>query len=119
MAIAMKRGIPVLASLNIEATATFYADKLGFELMSNYGNYLIMKRDALVLHFWACEDKYIAENTSCYVDVQDVTGLYAEYQAAGVVHPNGTLQTHDYGMRDFAILDADGNMIKFGEPVEA
>lgn len=118
MAVKFTKAIPVLASLNIAATETFYQEKLGFQTISNYGNYLIMRRGAFVLHFWHCQDKYIAENTSCYVDAQGVDELYAEYEAAGVVHPNGKLRDHDYGMRDFSILDGDGNLIKFGQAIE-
>lgn len=117
MAIEFKKAIPVLASLNIDATEKFYQEKLGFETLDNYGNYLVMKRGNFVLHFWSTDDKYLAENTSCYVDVTGVDELYAEYEKAGVVHPNGKLTNHDYGMRDFSILDGDGNLVKFGQPI--
>ena len=118
MAIEFKRAIPVLASLNINATEKFYQEKLGFQTLDNYGDYLVMKRGTLILHFWSTQDKYLAENTSCYVDVSGVDALYAEYKVAGVIHPAGEIQNHDYGMRDFSILDGDGNLIKFGQPID-
>ena len=34
---------------------------------------------------------------------------------AGVVHPNGPLTDQPWGLREFAVLDGDGNMIKFGQ----
>ena len=55
------------------------------------------------------------KNTSCYVEVDEVDKLYEEMKIAGVVHPNGTLKDHPHGMREFAILDLHGNMIKFGQ----
>jgi hypothetical protein len=51
------------------------------------------------------------------VEVKDIDGLYEELKGVDVIHPNGTLQNHPYGMREFAILDNDGNMIKFGQPL--
>lgn len=115
MSITFTKAVPVLASLNIEATEKFYQEKLGFETVNNYGNYLLMERAGCMLHFWLTDDKYIAENTSCYVYVTGVDELYVEYDAAGVVHPNGRLADQYYGVRDFSILDGDGNLIKFGQ----
>lgn len=111
------RGIPVLASLDLDSTQQFYEEKFGFQTINKYHNYLIVKRDDIVLHFWQCSDKYIAENTSCYINVQGIDTLYAEYQAAGVIHPNAPLKSHDYGMREFAALDGDGNLLKFGQQI--
>lgn len=115
MAIEFTKAVPVLASLNIDATEKFYQEKLGFETINNYGDYLIMQREGLMLHFVLTDDKYIAENTSCYVYVKDVDELYAECEVADVVHPNGKLADQFYGVRDFSILDEDGNLIKFGQ----
>ena len=44
-----------------------------------------------------------------------IDALYEEMTAAGVVHPNGSLQEQPWGMREFAVLDGDGNLIKFSE----
>jgi catechol 2,3-dioxygenase-like lactoylglutathione lyase family enzyme len=115
MAIEFRQAVPVLASLNIPATEKFYQDKLGFKTINNYGNYLLMQREGLALHFTLTNDKYIAENTSCYVYVSGVDELYAECEAAGVVHPNGKLSDQFYGVREFSILDGDGNLIRFGQ----
>lgn len=110
------RGIPVLASLDIRKTVDFYKTKLGFNRQGYLDdNYAIIARDRFVVHFWKCNDKIHPENTSCYVDVQNIDQLYREYEASGVVHPNGKLENKPYGMREFAILDNDGNMIKFGQ----
>jgi hypothetical protein len=77
-----------------------------------------MSRGCIQLHFWHCSDKYIAQNTSCYVYVTNIEPLYAEYKASGIIHPNGPLKEQPYGMKEFAILDADGNLIKFGEVLD-
>jgi len=108
--------IPVLASLNIDKTVRFYNEKLGFNRVGwKDENYAVIVRDKIELHFWKCNNKIHPKNTSCYIQVKDVNGLYEEMKAVGVVHPNGPLKEQPWGMREFAILDEDGNMIKFGE----
>jgi catechol 2,3-dioxygenase-like lactoylglutathione lyase family enzyme len=119
MAIQFTRTIPVLPSLNIDKTERFYQEKLGFETVSKYGaDYLILKRGDCVLHFWPCDDPSLPQNSSCYVHMLGVDELYAEYEAAGVIHPNSKLSDEYYGLRDFSILDGDGNLIKFGQLLE-
>ncbi|NNC46452.1 MAG: VOC family protein [Winogradskyella sp.] len=113
------KGIPVLASLNIKQTVDFYKRKLGFDRIGYLDdNYAIIARDNFIVHFWKCNDKIHPENTSCYVDVQDIDQLYIEYKSQGVIHPNGPLENKPYGMREFAILDNFGNLIKFGEELD-
>jgi catechol 2,3-dioxygenase-like lactoylglutathione lyase family enzyme len=115
----MQQAIPVLASLDIEATQRFYTDKLGFEAGSRYPDYGICSRDGVQIHFWLTDDVDIPKSTSCRVDVVGVDRLYEEMSAAGVVHPNGALTDQPWGFREFAILDGDGNLIKFSERTAA
>lgn len=112
------RGIPVLASLNIKKTVDFYKTKLGFNKVGYLDdNYAVIARDNFVVHFWKCNDKIHPENTSCYVDVEDIDTLYEELKDFDVIHPNGKLENKPWEMREFAILDLDGNMIKFGQEI--
>lgn len=111
----LRRAVPVLASLDIEATQRFYVEKMGFTDIARYPDYGIVARDDVQIHFWLTEDADIPKATSCRVDVTGVDALYEEMNASGVVHPNGPLTDQPWGYREFAVLDADGNMIKFGE----
>lgn len=115
----LERAVPVLASLDIEATQQFYADKLGFTAVARYPDYGIVERDNVQIHFWLTEDADIPKATSCRVDVDGVDQLYEEMNASGVVHPNGPLTDQPWGLREFAVLDGDGNMIKFGQRTTA
>ena len=109
---------PVLASMNKDETQKFYQEKMGFETTSKYGaEYLIIARSQITLHFTICDDKYIAENTSCYIYVENIEPLYAEYKARGVLRPHDVLRDTYYGLREFAVIDGDGNLLKFGEKV--
>ena len=108
--------LPVLASLNIDKTVRFYKEKLGFDRLGwKDENYAVLGRDKIEIHFWKCNNKIHPENTSCYIRVKNVDDLYEEMKIAGVVHPNGPLKNQPWNIREFAILDEDGNMIKFGE----
>jgi DNA-binding transcriptional MerR regulator len=111
----LQRAVPVLASLDIQATQRFYAEKMGFTSVAQYPDYGTVERDNVQIHFWLTDDADIPKATSCRVDVDGVDQLYEELQASGVVHPNGPLTDQPWGLREFAVLDGDGNMIKFGQ----
>lgn len=111
----MERAIPVLASLDIEATLDFYAEKLGFRPVARHADYGIVERDDVQIHFWLTDDASVPKATSCRVDVTGIDQLYDEMSAAGVVHPNGPLTDQPWGLREFAVLDGDGNLITFAE----
>ena len=115
---ALTRAIPVLASLDLEATQRFYAERMGFDPLFTYPDYAISGRDGVQLHFWLTDDAEVPKLTSCRVDVIGIHALYDEMREAGVVHPNGALCEQPWGMKEFSVLDSDGNLIKFGERTE-
>ena len=115
MTTALRRAVPVLASMDLAATQRFYADKLGFHAGNRYPDYAVCSRDGVEVHFWLTDDPDVAKSTSCRIDVVDIEPLYEQYVAAGVVHPNGPLRDQPWGFKEFAVLDGDGNCIKFGE----
>jgi len=109
--------VPILASLNEDETVQFYTEKLGFTFHSAWDGYLIFSRDGVNIHLWPCNDAEIAKNTGCYVNVSEVDKLYAEYKQHSIIHPNGDLETKPWEMRQFSILDNNGNIFHFGEDV--
>jgi catechol 2,3-dioxygenase-like lactoylglutathione lyase family enzyme len=109
--------IPVLPSLEMSRTIAFYEKKLGFQVVSQYGDsYAILRKEHIFLHFWLCDLPIVVENSSCYVRVSRIEELYETYRSQNIVHPNGHLETKPWGMKQFSILDEDGNLITFGEP---
>lgn len=113
----LQTAIPILASLNAEETIKFYTEKLGFTFHNNWDGYLIFSRDKIQIHLWPTIDEAIPKNTGCYVNVTEVDKLYGEYQSLGLIHPNGKLETKPWQMRQFSILDNNGNIIHFGEDI--
>jgi len=114
----LKSAVPILASLNAEETIKFYTDKLGFTLNNNWDGYVILSRDEITLHLWPCKDPEIPKATGCYINVNEVEKLYDEYKQTGVVHPNGPLKEMPWKMKQFSILDNNGNIIHFGEEMK-
>lgn len=113
----LAKTFPVLASLDIAKTVLFYEEKLGFRKTWEDENYAIVLRDNIGIHFWHCDNQIFPENTSCYIEVTEINKLYEEYKIVEIIHPNGKIENKPWGMREFAILDLDGNMIKFGEDI--
>src|SRR5580765_7269010 len=106
--------VPVLASLDIGESEDFHVAKLGFTTRLREATYLIVEREGCELHFWRCDERHIAENTSCYVRA-DTRALHADFAARGLrLDPP---QDRDWGMREFYVIDPHGNLLKFGEPL--
>ncbi|MFN3436607.1 MAG: bleomycin resistance protein [Acidovorax sp.] len=110
---AVQSTVPVLASLNLAETLQFYTQHLGFAPLLQLDNYLILQRDGCELHFWPCNDRHIAENTSCYVR-GDTAVLHADFAARGLQIAPPVVQP--WGMKEMFVIDPHGNLLKFGEP---
>lgn len=113
----LKTAIPILASLNTAETVKFYTEKLGFAFHADWDGYLIFTKDGLDLHFWPTDDPAIPKATGCYFNVTEVDALFEEYKKQGVIHPEGALKDMEWGMRQFSILDNNGNIIHFGQDI--
>lgn len=111
---------PVLLTRDLSRTADFYTQHLGFSIVSLYPNYLILRRGAVALHFTHAADLDPKTNPcTTYVYVTGVRKFYAQCQSEGVLRQNAWLGDKDYGMRDFSLVDPDGNLLTFGEPKPA
>ena len=110
---------PILPSRDLEATKLFYKS-LGFGQPQLWPGYLIIRRGAVWLHFFHAPD--IAPSTSsagCYLYVDDADALFAEFErvglpSAGIPRLHGAPQDSDYGLREFAVVDLDGNLLRIG-----
>ena len=106
------RCIPILASLDIAETLGFYRDQLGFAGEA-IGDYAIVRRDAMELHFWLAQDHIHPENTACYIRGGQVPALFDEFAKRGVPGLSA-FEVKPWNMREFAILDPHGNLLRFG-----
>lgn len=110
-----KSAVPILYAQDIGRSVAFYEEKLGFTRAGIYPDYAVLRRDGIEIHLAKCDDRHVIENTQCRVNLAGIDELYAECQRHGIVHPNGPLKTQPWGLREFAVLDFDGNLIKFAE----
>ena len=106
------RAIPVLASLEIAASLDYF-HKLGFET-HNFGDntYGIALREHIEIHFWLCADKHVAENTSCYIRMNDIHALRANFAKRIDV---GRVVETPWGMDGLYVWDPSGSLVKFGQ----
>ncbi len=95
-----------------------YRDVLGFRVEFTYGEptfYAGVERDNVAIHLQAAsETKRQPGHGAINVFVTGVDPLYQELKARGA---RTTEEPADrpYGMRDFDIVDLDGNQLCFGE----
>ena len=106
------RAIPVLASLDIAASLDFF-HRLGFET-HDFGdhNYGIAIREHVEIHFWLCADRRVTEDTSCYVRVNDIRALRADFAKRIDV---GEVVETPWGMDELYVWDPSGSLVKFGQ----
>jgi uncharacterized glyoxalase superfamily protein PhnB len=102
---------------DIARSMEHYRDALGFTVTFQYGKpifYACLCRDEVSLHLLAAhESKRLPGNGGICVFVNDVDAVHAELAVRGarVIKPP---QNYDYGMRDFDVVDLDGNHLTFG-----
>jgi catechol 2,3-dioxygenase-like lactoylglutathione lyase family enzyme len=114
----MIRAVPLLASRDLEATATFYG-RLGF---TNKGapheewDYLIIEFGGSEFHFLG---PLVDQRTpgSCWVYADDVERVYEQWRSGADDTARVTPLTFtNFGMRAFTMFDPDGNEIRVGQP---
>ena len=102
---------------NMATSVEHCRDVLGFTITFQYGNptfYACLCRDEVALHLLAAQEtKRIPGNGGICVFVRDVDAVHAELAARGA-NVVKLPQNYDYGMRDFDVVDPDGNQLTFG-----
>lgn len=112
--------IPKLPMRNKELTRNFY-ENLGFKASENdFPGYLMMKNEAVEIHFFEFIDLIPGENYGqVYIRSSEIETLYTRCLERDVeIHPAGGLSKKSWGQKEFSILDPDKNLIIFGQPSE-
>lgn len=109
---------PVLPVRDVAAAVEHYRT-LGFAVDRYEGNaaYAFAERDGISLHLAQVDDLDPAVTTSAlYLYVSDADAVYARWRLA---RPAGRLVAPvdtEYGLREGAHVDPDGNLLRFGSP---
>jgi catechol 2,3-dioxygenase-like lactoylglutathione lyase family enzyme len=128
------RSISALPVRDTAAAVAHLRDKLGFTAVHFDESFAVLQRDEVRVHLWQADDEswleredlgerpvrsgaesFLAGTASCRIETEDVDALYGELKAANVLHPvsRDRITETDFGTREFATLDADGNLLEF------
>ena len=66
-------------------------------------------------------ESFIAGTASCRIAAEGVDELYEEMRESDVLHPasKDEVENTDFGTREFATLDLDGNLVTFFQWTES
>ena len=133
-AVALGRTIPALPVRDVPAAAAHLRERFGFDSPHETADFAVLVRDDSVLHLWGATDtgwrsrddladrpirsgaeSFLAGTASCRIEVDDVDALFEELATQGVLHDvaRGGVSVTDFGTREFATVDLDGNLMTF------
>jgi len=109
------QGAPVLHVPDVEETARFYRDTLGFTWDFGDASYAVVWRDNAAIHF--VKGGARPAGVHLFVWVRDVDAYWAEIARRGA-EVAGPPADQSYGLREFAVQDINGVRIVFGQDIE-
>lgn len=111
---------PIFPVRTLDAALAHYAT-LGFETFAyDHGDeYGFANRDGVGLHLAAVSDGHLPGSGSAYLYVRDADALYEEWSRTGVAGHTHPVAPTPYKLREGSHVDPDGNLIRFGSPIEA
>lgn len=106
---------PKLPMKDVSLTKDFYLNKLKFELLGDYGNYLIVGKDKIEIHFFEYKDLDAETNYGqVYIRTNDIDAFYRNLLNNKI---NGHVENKPWGQREFSLLDPDNNLLTFGQNI--
>jgi hypothetical protein len=130
----LHRTIPALPVRDVPRAVAHYRERFGFESPHETEDFAVLGRDDAVIHLWGATDEewrsrenlaerpigsgaesFLAGTASCRIELADVDALFEELQDKDVLHQvsRGGVDTTDFGTREFATVDLDGNLLTF------
>lgn len=113
----------VIAVPNLQTSAAFYRDVLGFTIHPIPDpRLLIYAQGNCEILAGECPDAIPPGELGdhrffAYLEVDDIASYHANVVARGA-DISKTLREEPWGMREFGVRTADGHLIMFGQPVE-
>ena len=111
----LRRVAPIFAVRNISDAVAYY-ERLGFTTREyEGGGYGYATRDGIEIHLGLPAQRDPRASASAYVWVDDADELAQEWLSVGAdVH---VPQDTEWGQHEGAVVDPDGNVIRFGSPM--
>ncbi|HTE42573.1 MAG TPA: glyoxalase superfamily protein [Steroidobacteraceae bacterium] len=123
-AVNLQQAVPVVLVLDVNASAAFFCDQLGFNVDFLHGHpafYSSVSRDGATLHLRFVHEPPFREEVrakedfiACFIRVNGIKILYAEYLKRGIAFQKA-LSRESWGGLTFSVRDLDGNAIFFSE----
>lgn len=113
----------VIAVHDLERSASYYRDVLGFEIIEiGDPGWRFFRRDQCLIMAGECPDALSPEDLGdhsyfAYMEVDDIDQLHAAVAASGA-QVTKTLRTEPWGMTEFGIRTVDGHRIMFGSATD-
>ena len=112
----LQKALPELPLDDVRAGVAYYRDVLGFRINYQQSDLGVMDRDHVTLLLIARTERHKGIGAA-YVYIENADELCAELRAKGA-NVQGDPVSHPWGLRDFCVLDPEGNEIRFGQPFE-
>lgn len=120
-ALAFESVTPILSVVDLEAALTWYQHVLGFERAWSWGTPTTLAsvcRGNVELNLGLRGQMGPPGPSQVYLRVSPVDVLWERMLAAGA-EVKAPIADREYGLRDFSVRDASGNVLDFGEPIAA
>ena len=111
----------VLAVHDVRASAAFFVDALGFEIVMEPPGWIFVARDDCMIMLGECRDalppsKLGDHSYFAYLRVDDADAYLARITAAGF-RPASPIESKPWGMREFAVHTPDGHRLTIGHVI--
>jgi catechol 2,3-dioxygenase-like lactoylglutathione lyase family enzyme len=112
----LREALPELPFDDVPAAVAYYRDVLGFRINYQQDDLGVMYRDAITVLLISRTEQHTGIG-SFEVYVEDADALYEELQGKGA-SVEGPPMSRPWGLRDFRVLDLEGNRITFAQTFE-
>ena len=112
----LQQMLPELPLTDVSAGVEYYQRVLGFGINYAQHDLGVMYRDDVTILLIQRTDQHTGIG-SCEAYVRDADALHAELVARGA-NVQGAPVSRPWGLRDFRVLDLEGNRITFAQPFE-
>lgn len=112
----MRKALPELPFDDVGLAVAYYRDVLGFRVTYQQHDLGVMDRDKITILLIARSEQHKGIG-SFEIYIENADALYAELQAKGA-NLQGEPVSRPWGLRDFQILDLEGNRITFAQAFE-
>lgn len=112
----------VLAVKDLEATESYFLDKLGFSVRFRVDGWSFLSLGSFHIMLGHCPDELSARDTHdhsyfAYVNCVGIDDLYRDYQQSGA-EIFQAISDKTWGLREFGVATPEGHRIMFGEEIE-